>query len=130
MKKKLIFMLFNININKYFFYTIKKSGMSDSQSEINKIKAKTMYARLIAKYNNIKDAANEENIIKKIIELNFDEMEIKGYYDMERIYNELEDEYGISGFIDEDAMKDKIKELNYDKELIKDWIESVLLDEF
>ena len=104
--------------------------MSDSQSEINKIKAKTMYARLIAKYNNIKDAANEENIIKKIIELNFDEMEIKGYYDMERIYNELENEYGISGFIDEDAMKDKIKELNYDKELIIDWIESVLLGEF
>ena len=34
--------------------------MSDSQNEINKIKAKTIYNELIVKYNNIKNAANEE----------------------------------------------------------------------
>ena len=104
--------------------------MSDSQNEINKIKAKIIYNELIVKYNNIKNAANEENIIKKIIEFNFDENKTKDYYDVERIYNELEDDYGISGFIDEDATKDKIRELNCDKELIVEWFESSLLNGF
>ena len=74
--------------------------MSDSQNinnqnEMNKAKAKIMYEELLVKYNYIKDMDNEENIIKKIIELNFDENKIKNYYDVQKIYNELEDEYGL-----------------------------------
>ena len=74
--------------------------MSDSQNinnqnEMNKAKAKIMYEELLVKYSYIKDMDNEENIIKKIIELNFDENKIKNYYDVQKIYNELEDEYGL-----------------------------------
>ena len=74
--------------------------MSDSQNinnqnEMNKAKAKIMYEGLLVKYSYIKDMDNEENIIKKIIELNFDENKIKNYYDVQKIYNELEDEYGL-----------------------------------
>ena len=105
--------------------------MSDSkntqnQDEINKVKAKIMYDELIVKYDYIKNDANEEKIIEKIIELNFDEEAIKNYYDVQRIYDELEDEYGISGFIEVDDMKNKIKELNCNRQSINEWIESYL----
>ena len=102
--------------------------MSDSQNEINKIKAKIIYNELIVKYNNIKNAANEENIIKKIIELNFDENKIKDYYDVQRIYNELEEEYGLSGFSEREAIIIKIKELHCDRQLINEWVENALLN--
>ena len=106
--------------------------MSDSQkenqSEINKMKAKIMYDEIIIKYNYIKGIDTEENIIKKIIELNFDENRIKEYYNIQRIYDEIEDEYGVSGFIDIDDMKDKIKELHCNRELIDEWIEDSLIN--
>ena len=80
--------------------------MSDSQNinnqnEMNKAKAKIMYEELLVKYSYIKDMDSEENIIKKIIELNFDENKIKNYYDVQKIYNELEDEYGLQDFLKE-----------------------------
>ena len=100
--------------------------MSDSQkenqSEINKMKAKIMYDEIIIKYNYIKGIDTEENIIKKIIELNFDENQVKEYYNVQRIYFELEDEYGVS-FIDIKGMKDKIKELHCNRELILRWLQ-------
>ena len=103
--------------------------MSDSekenQSEINKMKAKIMYDEIIIKYNYIKDIDTEENIINKIIELNFDENQVKEYYNVQRIYFELEDEYGVSGFIDIEGMKDKIKELHCNRELILRWLEDL-----
>ena len=107
--------------------------MSDSQNinnqnEINKIKAKIMYEELLVKYSYIKDKDNEENIIEKIIELNFDENKIKDYYDVKELYNELEDEYGVSGFIDTEAMINKILELHCDRESIIDWIENTLIN--
>ena len=43
-------------------------------------------------------------------------------------YQELEDEYGISGFIEEEAAKAEIKKLNCDKEKIKEWIENTLIN--
>jgi hypothetical protein len=45
-----------------------------------------------------------------------------------QIYDELEEEYGISGFIDEETAKDKIRELNLDREKINEWIENTLLN--
>ena len=48
---------------------------------------------------------------------------------VDQIYQELEDEYGISGLItDEDAAKDKIRELKYDREKINEWIENTLIN--
>ena len=71
---------------------------------------------------------SEENIIKKIIELNFDENIIKDYYIVLNLYNELDVEYGFSAFIERDAMLDKIRELHCDKNLIAEWIENTLLN--
>jgi hypothetical protein len=47
---------------------------------------------------------------------------------VKEIYDELEDGYGISGFIDEEAAKDKIRELKLDREQINMWIENTLLN--
>ena len=104
---------------------------TNKQDEINKIKAKIMYDELIIKYNEIKDIDTEENIIQKIIELNFDENKVKEYYIVQRIYDQLDEEYDRSAFFDEQAivaMKDKIKELHCDKELIGEWVEETLIN--
>ena len=42
-------------------------------------------------------------------------------------YQELEDDYGVSGFIEEEAFKHKIVELNCDKDRIIEWIENDLI---
>ena len=98
------------------------------QNEIDKTKAKIMYDELIIKYKPIKDIDSEENIIKKIIELKFNEELIKDYYDKEKIYEELEDEYGLSAFINVNLTKNKIKELHCDKKLINEWIEEEIIN--
>ena len=92
----------------------------------NEIKAEIMLEELKLKYQNINGVDSDENIIKKIIELNFDENAINNYYNIEKLYNELEDEYGISGFILEEDAKKKIKELHCDREEIVDWFENYL----
>ena len=102
--------------------------MSNNQNEINKMKAKIIYDELIIKYNEIKDIDTEENIIKKIIELNLDENKVKEYYNVQRIFDEIEEEYGISGFILDQDIKDKIKELHCNKNLIAEWVEQTLLN--
>ena len=91
-------------------------------------RAKIMLEELKLKYpifndNNLK----EDDIIKKIIELNFDEDKIKNYFDIKKIYEELEEDYGISGYIEEEIVKNKIVELNFDKDRIIDWVENTLL---
>ena len=91
-------------------------------------RAKIMLEELKLKYpifndNNLK----EDDIIKKIIELNFDVDKIKNYFDIEKIYEELEEDYGISGYIEEEMAKIKIVELNFDKDRIIDWVENTLL---
>ena len=101
------------------------SDITNKQDEINKMKAKIIYDEIIIKYNEIKDIDTEENIIKKIIELNLDENKVKDYYNVQRIYDQLDEEYGISEFVDEQVMKDKIKELHCDKKLIGKWVEEL-----
>ena len=91
-------------------------------------RAKIMLEELKLKYpifndNNLK----EDDIIKKIIELNFDVDKIKNYYDVQKIYEELEEDYGISGFIEEEMAKNKIAELNFDRDRIIEWVENLLM---
>ena len=45
-----------------------------------------------------------------------------------QIYQELEDEYGISGFIEEEAAKDEIRKLNCNRAAINEWIENALIN--
>ena len=111
--------------------------MSDSQNinnqnETNKIKAKIMYDEIIVKYSYIKDMDSEENIIKKIIELNFDENKIKEYYDVHKLYDELEEEVEYYGQSLDGEFKyfiiDKIKEFHGDKKLLVEWIENMIVN--
>ena len=70
----------------------------------------------------------EDEINKKNIELDFKENKvIKDHDPMNEIFEEIEGEYGISGFMLEDEVKNKIRELNYDKNKIEEWIERMLL---
>ena len=78
--------------------------------------------------------------LNKIIELNFNIEEIKKLFQptgetnatkdvkADEIFSEVDGEYGISSFMDEDEVKAKIKELNYDKDQISAWVEEVLLN--
>ena len=107
--------------------------MSDNPKEINKIKAEIMYDEIIIKYEYIKNIDNEENIINKIIELNFDENKIKEYYE-QKICDDLfgvRDNYGgiFDDFYEDNksSIINKIKELHFDRELINQWIENVLI---
>ena len=55
---------------------------------------------------------------------------IYGYDDEEeidKILQRFEDEYGVSGFIEEDAFKEKMREFNLNIDQIIDWIENNLL---
>ena len=104
------------------------SDITNKQDEINKIKAKIIYDEIIIKYNEIKDIDTEENIIKKIIELNLDENKVKEYYNVQRLYEQFDEEYAISAFAEEQAIKDKIKELHCDIKLIREWVEATLIN--
>ena len=48
---------------------------------------------------------------------------------VDEIYAEVDNEYGVGSFMDEKDVKDKIKELNYDKDKVKDWVEESLLNQ-
>ena len=99
------------------------------QNEIDKTKAKIMYDELIIKYKYIKDFDNEENTIKKIIELKLNEESIKKYYDnIQRIYEYLENNYELSSFVEKDIIINKIKELHCNKESICEWADDVLIN--
>ena len=45
---------------------------------------------------------------------------------VDKIYDEIENAYGISDYLEEDIIKDKIIELKYDREKITEWIEHYL----
>ena len=124
------------------------------KTRINKKKAEDIYNKLKDECDF--DEKNYNEIISKIMELNFNEDEIKDQYKKEeqrgddnkynnvgggdaaaggeddeeinKMYEELDEEYGISGFKDEDEVKDKIRELNLNREAIVKWIEESLLN--
>ena len=47
---------------------------------------------------------------------------------IDEIYNELEEEFDISGFIEEEVVKEKIIELKYDRAKICEWVENTLIN--
>ena len=123
------------------------------QNYINERISEQIYDNLIKSgvdFNN----NSKEDVLNKIKELNFNVDEIKEAYkkrkvddpivnpaneggveggngddeEVDKLYQELEDEYGISGFIEEEAAKAKIRELNCNRDQIVDWIENNLLN--
>ena len=47
---------------------------------------------------------------------------------VDKLYEELDEEYGISGFKDEDEVKEKIREMNFNRKEIVKWMEQALLN--
>ena len=71
----------------------------------------------------------KDYVINKIIELNFNIEEVKKVkYKVDEIFDEIDNDYGISNFMDEAEVKVKIIELNYDIDKIKEWVEDFLLN--
>ena len=105
---------------------------------INEKVTKELYERL-KKLDDVEiEGINEAEIKEKIRELKYDFEEIKKAYlkkyetkpypeKVNILYQELDDEFNINGFMDEEVAKAKIMELNGDKEACFEWIENYLL---
>ena len=124
-------------------------NLENVQNYINERISEQIYDNLskldVVDFNN----NSKEEVLKKIKELNFNVDDIKESYkkrkviepivnpanegngddeEVDKLFQELEDEYGITGFIDEEAAKAKIRELNCNRDQIVDWIENNLLN--
>ena len=116
----------NINNIEILVYTKEKNEMINEIYE--ELKQKYNYwfyedSHRTIKYDIIKRVINtdknKEDIIKEIEE----EKET-----IELLFNEMDEEYGITGFVDETVFKTKIKELNFDRTRIVQWFEENLLN--
>ena len=133
----------NIDINKNEIITFIKQQNFDEEKVKNLIenkkleKAEKIYNEL-SQLNDVK-LPEKDQAMKKIIEQNYDVNVIKELYKnnnadqkedprVNEIYAEVDNDYGVSSFMDENDVKAKIKELNYDKEKVKEWVEEALLN--
>ena len=131
----------NIPFDKNEIINIIKDKYFDKESVqdwINEKVTKELYERLKQLDDVEIDGINEAEIKEKIRELKYDFEEIKKAYlknagpkpypeKVNILYQELDDDYNVGGFMDEEAAKAKIIELNCDKEACIKWIENHLL---
>ena len=99
-----------------------------------RIEAERIYNKLI-KFDDVDfSGLSKDEILNKIqSELSLDEVVVRNFFTKDKvkvkeIYDEIEEDYGISGFIDEENAKDKIRELKYDRKKINQWFENTLLN--
>ena len=144
----------NLNIDKQKIIELiiqKKFNIKEVQNwinqkieEQNKEKAGKIYNKLSQLKEVDFSKASKEDILNDIIELKFKEDEIKKKYKkqeekeeggdeddeekVKEIAKDLEDNYELSSFVDEDVIHAKIRELNYDMEKIKEWADDVLIN--
>ena len=132
-KNEIIALIIELKFDKEKIQNIINEKIKKNEIE----KAEIIYEKLsqledvdISKYD-------KNEVIGKIIEVNFNIEKLRDIYRKEiknvderadKIYKEVDEEYGVSSFMDEQVVKDKIKELNYNKELICQWIEEQLLN--
>ena len=137
----------NINIDKNEVIGIIKNKNFDKEEVQNWINEKAQIQNKENAqnlYNKIKNEQNldfskcpsEEAIINKIIELKFNENEIRNFFKKEEggnddpkvieIFEELETEYGITSIKEKEEVLDKIKEFKCDREKINKWVEDVV----
>ena len=97
-----------------------------------RIEAERIYNKLI-KFDDVDfSGLSKDEILNKIqSELSLDEVVVRNFFKkdevkVKEIYDELEEDYGISGFIEEENAKDKIRELKCDREKIIEWFEKFL----
>ena len=142
----------NINIDKNEIISIIKEKKFDKE-EIkkwldekakiqNKQKAQNLYNNLRNGKNlDFSKCSNEEAILNKIIELKFNENEIRNFFKAAgkekeeggnddqkviEIFNELEDGYNLTSLKEKEEIIEKIKELKCDREKINEWLEEVV----
>ena len=99
-----------------------------------RIEAERIYNKLI-KFDDVDfSGLSKDEILNKIqSELSLDEVVVRNFFKkdeikVKEIYDELEEDYGISGFIDEENAKDKIRELKCDRKKIYEWFENFLFN--
>ena len=140
----------NINIDKNEVLGIIKNKNFDKEEiqkwidekaqKQNKEKAQNLYNNLRNAQNlDFSKCPNEEAILNKIIELKFNENEIRNFFKKEEggnddpkvieIFEELETEYGITSIKEKEEVLDKIKEFKCDREKINKWVEDVVSGE-
>ena len=140
--------LSNSNINKNEINAIIKEKNFDKE-EIqkwidakvqaqNREKAQNLYNNLRNDQNlDFSKCPNEEAILNKIIELRFNEGEIRNFFEKKggeedplviEIFNELEEEYSITGIKEKEEVIDKIKELKCDRDKIKEWADDIVIN--
>ena len=140
----------NINIDKNEIISIIKEKNFDKE-EIqkwldekakiqNKEKAQNLYNNLRNGQNlDFSKCANEEAILNKIIELKFNENEIRNFFKAARneeedpkvmeIFEELEDGYNLTSLKEKEEIIEKIKELKCDRDKINEWVEAIISGE-
>ena len=140
----------NINIDKNEIISIIKEKNFDKEevqkwlvekAKIqNKQKAQNLYNNLRNEQNlDFSKCANEEAILNKIIELKFNENEIRNFFKVARneeedpkvmeIFNELEDGYNLTSLKEKEEIIEKIKELKCDRDKINEWVEAIISGE-
>ena len=99
-----------------------------------RIEAERIYNKLI-KFDDVDfSGLSKDEILNKIqSELSLDEVVVRNFFKkdevkVKEIYDELEEYYGISGFMDEEYANDKIRELKCDREKIIEWFENTFLN--
>ena len=99
-----------------------------------RIEAERIYNKLI-KFDDVDfSGLSKDEILNKIqSELSLDEVVVRNFFTKDKvkvkeIYDEIEEDYGISGFIDEEKAKDKIRELKCNKGKIYEWVENALFN--
>ena len=149
-KDNIINKLMNNNLNKdEIINDINKAIKEKEQKEINE-KAEKVYNELNMDNVNL----DKKEVLDYIKENQFNKEEVQNWIDskkpkeepqpqpnpapnpanddfekkVDEIYKELEEEYGISGFIEEEAAKEKIRELKLDRAAINEWIENTLIN--
>ena len=117
--------------------------------EYNNNKAEGIYKELIIKFNNLKEKINKEEVIKIIKQENFDQEKIIQWIEpqiktepelepnvpppvedakLEDMVAEYDNEFSILSIIEEEELKNKIKEFNYDDAKVREWIENRLAE--
>ena len=140
----------NINIDKNEIISIIKEKNFDKE-EIqkwldekvkiqNKEKAQNLYNNLRNGQNlDFSKCPNEEAILNKIIELKFNENDLRNFFKaagkeevdpkVMEIFNELEDGYNLTSLKEKEEIIEKIKELKCDRDKINEWVEAIISGE-
>ena len=120
----------NFNLKKDEIITLIKEqnfNKENIQNLINSKKCEQIFDILIKSNEFDIKQQNKEKVLEKIIELNFNIDEIKKFFIEEEkivndLYEEINENYDLLGFIDDQEAKRKFRELNCNKKLIIEWI--------